>query len=213
MSYYSDNKEKVIIKQKEYYVKVKTKKWKEKHKNEMDNRVKVCSVCGKNFISKTSMDLYCEGCLNRKCKFCGGKIPFNSNKNIKQCGKCKSTYARLRKLISYSKYREKDPILWYKKRMLMSAKMRSKKKGLDFNLVIDDIIIPERCPILDIPLVVPIEKGKKTKNTPSLDRIDNSKGYIKGNVAVISDRANQKKNNSTIEELEKILKYMRNTKK
>ena len=44
---------------------------------------------------------------------------------------------------------------------------------------------------------------------PSLDRIDGAKGYVKGNVRVISHRANMLKNDATIEELELVLKDLR----
>lgn len=41
--------------------------------------------------------------------------------------------------------------------------------------------------------------------SPSLDRLDSSKGYVKGNVRVISKRANQLKNNATVEEMRMVL--------
>jgi len=52
-------------------------------------------------------------------------------------------------------------------------------------------------------------EGKVSDNSYSLDRIDPSKGYVKGNVEVISHRANTLKSNATIEELEKVIQYMR----
>lgn len=77
--------------------------------------------------------------------------------------------------------------------MLSAARTRSKQNGMEFNIDISDIEIPDLCPILNIPLV--FNKGAVRFNSPVLDRIDNSKGYIKGNVAVISHRANSLKNN------------------
>jgi len=81
--------------------------------------------------------------------------------------------------------------------MLVNAKYRAKQSGLDFDLEISDISIPELCPVLHVPLVV----GKRDHYNPSLDRIDNSKGYVKGNVQVISYKANAMKNSATREEL------------
>ena len=80
-------------------------------------------------------------------------------------------------------------------------------KQLEFNIELIDIIIPEMCPILGIKL----NKSNNTTspNSPSLDRIDSSKGYIKGNVIVISHRANTIKSNGTAEEHEKIAKFIR----
>lgn len=92
-------------------------------------------------------------------------------------------------------YRQRTP----KKRMLMQAKNRAKNLNIDFNITEDDIIIPEVCPYLNVPFVV----GTKYdyQYTYSLDRIDNKKGYIKGNVQVITMKANMMKNSATLEEL------------
>lgn len=89
-----------------------------------------------------------------------------------------------------------------------NAKDRAKNLSLPFNIEIEDIVIPERCPILDIPLIK--SYGKLTGNSPSLDRVIPSLGYVKGNVRVISFRANRLKSDVTIAELKKILAYMEN---
>lgn len=56
----------------------------------------------------------------------------------------------------------------------MRAKMRAKENNLNFTIELSDIIIPKICPVLDIPLF--ITPGKRTDNSPSLDRADNTKG-------------------------------------
>ena len=89
-----------------------------------------------------------------------------------------------------------------KKAMLASAKNRAKKKELEFNLTVEDIVIPEFCPILDVRLS--LYEKKRTYLSPSLDRIDNTKGYIKGNIAVISWRANRIKSDADSKELRKV---------
>lgn len=99
---------------------------------------------------------------------------------------------------------------WYEnqtRHIVYNARKRAKDSGIEFNLTKDDITIPELCPILKIPLFM--GKGKRCENSPSIDRIDNSKGYTKGNVRIISARANAFKNNLTIEEVERILLYMK----
>lgn len=83
--------------------------------------------------------------------------------------------------------------------LLCRAKRRAKSKGWEFNLNIEDIHIPVECPVLRIPLVVGV--GKSSYASPSLDRIDNRKGYVKGNVRVISHRANTLKSNGSLAEL------------
>ena len=83
--------------------------------------------------------------------------------------------------------------------MWSGSKSRAKRDNLEFNIDHDDVIIPEFCPILHTRLEV--SKGSVSHNSPSLDRIDPSKGYIKGNVQVISYKANTMKSNADIQDL------------
>ncbi len=92
------------------------------------------------------------------------------------------------------------------KAMLQRCRKRAKDLGLEFNLSETDIDIPERCPILDISL----NRLGNIENAPSLDRIDNTKGYINSNVLVISYKANRIKNNASLEDLRKILLFYEN---
>jgi len=93
-------------------------------------------------------------------------------------------------------------------RLYTRAKSRAKKIGREFNIKTSDITLPEYCPILHIKLQ--LNANHCEDNSYSLDRIDSSKGYIKDNIQVISHRANQLKNNATVEELEIILNYLKN---
>jgi len=93
--------------------------------------------------------------------------------------------------------------------MLTWTRARAKKNGMEFSLAKEDITIPETCPVLGIPLYK--MKGRAGSNSPSLDRIRSSEGYVPNNVRVISYRANFLKNNATVEELEKVLVYMRSS--
>ncbi len=87
--------------------------------------------------------------------------------------------------------------------ILSSISAKAKRERLDFNLEVSDIVIPEFCPVFGIRLV-PLG-GKRTDATPSIDRVDNTKGYVKGNVWIISWRANRLKCDATVEELHKIV--------
>jgi hypothetical protein len=84
------------------------------------------------------------------------------------------------------------------KSLLQQAKWRAKTLGRDFDLTEDDLEIPEVCPVLGLPM-----------SSPSLDRVDNSKGYVRGNIKVISKRANLLKRDAEAWELEAIARYMR----
>lgn len=102
-----------------------------------------------------------------------------------------------------NKIRKNDKEYYRRKpelRLLGAARARAKKYGIELNIEEKDISIPEYCPLLGIK--ISIADGKKTSkaNSPSLDRIDSTKGYIKGNVWVISHKANTMKSNSTFEE-------------
>lgn len=77
------------------------------------------------------------------------------------------------------------------------VKSRANKHGIEFTILVADIVIPAKCPILGID-IVPFSGGD---NSPSVDRINSNKGYTKDNIAIISNRANRIKNNSTKEEL------------
>lgn len=83
--------------------------------------------------------------------------------------------------------------------LLGNARGRAKVKDMEFSISKEDIIIPDVCPILGIKLAR--NKGKVSSNSISLDRLDSTKGYVKGNVQVISFLANTMKSSATPEQL------------
>ena len=90
--------------------------------------------------------------------------------------------------------------------LFLKAKTRARKHSRDFNIELSDIILTSNCPVL---LTTYDLTGKNRWLSPSLDRIDNSKGYLKNNVMVISYRANSLKKDGTIEEFKKILSFLK----
>lgn len=98
-----------------------------------------------------------------------------------------------------------DQTLWrmhnLERLMLNSARARAKKAGLMFNIDLKDVIIPEFCPYLGVRFETGVGTNLYQRYAPSLDRIDNSKGYVKGNVEVITRQANTMKNSASKEEL------------
>ena len=84
--------------------------------------------------------------------------------------------------------------------LFLQVRSRARRTNIEFNITINDIVIPDRCPYMGIPLTKELGQGQLLTNA-SLDRIDNTKGYIKNNVQVISRLANTMKSNSTKEQL------------
>ena len=82
--------------------------------------------------------------------------------------------------------------------ILARSRSHAKDKNLAFDITIDDIQVPDKCPYLGTEL---IRQAKRTThdfvNVVSLDRIDSIKGYIKGNVEVISLKAKERKARAT----------------
>jgi len=89
--------------------------------------------------------------------------------------------------------------------MVRAAKARAAKAGVPFNITPEDIVIPQLCPVLQIPLIV--GQSQASDNSPSLDRVIPLLGYVRGNILVISNRANRIKNNATIPELRAVASF------
>jgi len=149
--------------------------------------------------------------LEKQCSKCKQVLPvelFFKDKNRKnerrsQCKKC--AYA------AREAYVRRNPVLVQTGKMVDKARTRAKNKSLPFDIDYDYIrsIIPSHCPIFGVPLEWSASRGSKKgalPNSPSLDRIDPSKGYVKGNVWIISHRANQIKNNASHDELKLVTK-------
>lgn len=92
-----------------------------------------------------------------------------------------------------------ESYLWW------AAKKRSSVLGIKFDIDVSDINIPEYCPILDVKLSQ-VRSGDKTY-APSLDRIDNTLGYIKNNIRVISWKANKYKSDMSPNDIRKLYEY------
>jgi len=150
----------------------------------------------------------CNRCLLEKQE---SEFPKNGNGTHSHCKDCKNSYKRKwyndggqKWELEYKVFSRKSRSAQY---LCAKAKQRARLKNLPFNITPEDIIVPEFCPILGIPLV----SGDKNicDNSPTLDRIKPELGYIKGNIQILSARANMLKSNATIEELEKVLEHLK----
>jgi hypothetical protein len=152
-----------------------------------------------------------DAVLTKQCTRCNEKLPvmmFYKDASRKdgldhRCKKCMD-----KKRIKYEKT---NPITSQTWSMVSKARIRAKAKKLDCNIDNEYVrsLVVSHCPIFGIPLDWSRHRGNGTVTTdgsPSLDRIDPSKGYIKGNVWIISYRANRIKNDATHEELKLVTK-------
>ncbi len=105
------------------------------------------------------------------------------------------------------KYSKNNPIMVQTNGMLNDARKRAKTKNIPFDIDINyvrSLVVPY-CPVFStMPLEWSSRRSSKTgplPNSPSLDRIDPTKGYVKGNVWIISSKANTFKSYATHEEL------------
>lgn len=98
-----------------------------------------------------------------------------------------------------------DETLKKQKNLLRWARGRAERGGLPFNLRVDDIQIPEFCPVLGIPLQC--GTGRSCENSPTIDRVVPDVGYVPGNIIVISNRANRIKQNASWWELRMLVEF------
>lgn len=140
------------------------------------------SLYSKSNTSANGYRSWCKECINS-----------NRNSELNKL-KCREYYNQTGRELTIQ-----NKLSNIKKYLYQSAKARAKQRGEEFSISLDDIQVPKICPILGIPLQY--NRGVKQDNSYSLDRIDSSKGYVKGNVWVISLRANRIKNDSTPQEL------------
>lgn len=107
--------------------------------------------------------------------------------------KMRSEYMLARRLANWSKVKVGE------------LKKRAEALGLPFELTEEDIPLPEFCPVFGTKLVIGI--GKQSGDSPSVDRIDNTKGYVKGNVVVVSQRANSLKRDASFSDMQRMVEF------
>lgn len=159
------------------------------------------------------------------CRRCGGPGPFYESPHLKKRGVCRPCHrtatrdtdatnrgsARARWRRHWRKVYVPTPVVklpderLHLRKLLNRARQRCKLTGREITITLADLVMPSHCPALGIPLVW---GGKRTANSPTLDRIDNARGYVPGNVAVISFRANTLKSDASLAEIEGLRAYM-----
>jgi hypothetical protein len=162
------------------------------------------------------------------CHKCSSDIPktdwyYSVRGRDSMCKSCRKNYRKSEKREHTKKYiserkehykqlndewRKNNPDYqkkWTKKcpesQLLRSARQRAKQKNMECNITQNDIHIPKICPVFKVPFV------KGTEYAPSLDRIDNTKGYTPENIVVVSRKANVMKNNGSVQDLKMLVEY------
>lgn len=92
-------------------------------------------------------------------------------------------------------------------KLLWASVGRARKRRVPHTITLDDIRIPDVCPALGTPLAVGV--GQRTPDSPTLDRLRPDRGYVPGNVLVISHRANLIKNSATSAQVRAVGEWMR----
>ena len=147
-----------------------------------------CLHCGISKLEQTGIGVckqYCQTCRSART---------NKRKSDYWFSSRKFTRSRDQEYSANTRRREKlklDDQL----RLYFRSKASAQTRGIEFSISKEDIVIPEHCPVL----LTPFEYN--TEQTMSVDRIDNSKGYIPGNIQIISRRANTMKNSASREDL------------
>lgn len=163
-----------------------------------------CKKCAGE-LSHKHHGLKCHPCRNEE-----RKAEYHSKDQSARLAQCREYVKRNRKRIyarnrAYaSRKRVDNPML----QSFYQARSRAKKKGIPFTIEYKDLPkAPARCPILGIQLAY--NSSKRMFNSASIDKIKPELGYIIGNVAIISFRANFIKNDASVEELTKVLNFVR----
>lgn len=153
-------------------------------------KTRVCVDCSTEMgVPNNSSKLRCEECLKTHNKEKAKSWYHNNPRACRKNAGIKQVEKR------------KDNVQY---RLLSYARKRARETGHEFSLEEKDILIPLDCPILGTEF----EYG--SYYTHSIDRLDNSKGYIKGNIQVVSHKANAMKNSATPEELVNFAKWILN---
>jgi hypothetical protein len=150
---------------------------------------------------------------SRGCQNCGSRL-----RSDNQSGYCNSpgchriwerVRARQRRASSPNEHRTYDREYRRSHRAqtaLVRAKRRALKRGVSFSLTIEDLPpIPDICPVLGVPFVC--GEGSVVPESLTLDRIDPTLGYVRGNVMWLSHRANAMKQDASFEQLQQFARW------
>ena len=146
---------------------------------------------------KDGLDTYCKECKKQLSKVYRDKNKEERNRKRRERNSNDLEYNRHLKELQKRNY-------WnnIEGRLLSSTKSRAKRKGIVFDLKLEDIKIPLTCPILNVKL-------DKNRYSPTIDRVIPELGYIPTNIKIVSKKANTMKNDASQSELHEFSKNIK----
>lgn len=160
-------------------------------------------------INPTTGEKICTNCKEIKTASDFGRNKIRPDGLHTECLECNAAYQRAKRedpeqkavmLARTDSWRIRNPECI----MLNSCKGRAKLKSLPCTISKNDIHIPDNCPVCETSIIRKQEKtgrGRRNSNSPSLDMYNPALGYVPGNIWVICDRCNRRKQDQSGEEL------------
>lgn len=170
-----------------------------------------------------------EKCSTTKvCKVCEKALPlfnFSINRSSKdglqyRCRNCDNQYQKERRnknreaMVEYHKKyraRNRDNLNFRLQALLNASRQRAALKGREHSITIEDLkeLYPKdgKCPVFGFELEFGDSGFRET--SPSIDRIDSTKGYTRDNIQIISWKSNRLKAYATVEDLEILVAFLK----
>lgn len=158
--------------------------------------MKICKTCGLS-LPVTEFSKHTGATLRASCKPCRAIA-------------AKDRYAASDKtaiMAQYHKYKEARRITQRASYLVTAAKQRAKEKGIPYDLdghrrELQEIMDKGVCQLTGLPFDM---LGKQTWNSPSLDRIVPSLGYVRSNIRVILFSLNVMMHDWGLETVKKVM--------
>ena len=133
----------------------------------------------------------------------GKLVGWTDIKGGTRCSRCKDC----EKNKANKKYRL-NPI----PQLIFGFKKRAKSQKVPFDLTVENIrdLLKNAgniCPVLGVKMTISELGSGDTNYSPSFDRIYPKKGYVKGNIVIVSNKANRIKTDATVEEIRKVADF------
>lgn len=228
----------VAVPSKPYYMpKARCDSCDRRHRNHLKDRrrkankpVTYCAACETPFPHGTHQRRkFCDGCLSIKqtevrdkrrkaaverlkghtCKDCSTPLNLDAeflldpSKKVRVRDRCPTCMKR-----NHNRSKARKLVSTDMGSAFRQIKKRCKVRNLPFDLTLEDLAVPELCPVFGTPLI-PASLGGANPMMPSVDRHEPEKGYVRGNIVIMSHRANSLKSNATFEEIEALYHYLK----